>query len=208
MSTLATYTVGGRQYPVVRSPRCRTCRSAHRLTVEVAVVGGASASEAVQHLPEDARLTARNVREHLRRGHLPVEHEVVARMIEQEARARADLIETGATDRCQALAMATVVVEMVTAGLMEGELEPTIRDGIQMARLLVRHDEAVRQDRRLIDQRRREDQKMVEQLHRSGEALTAVLVLVKRLMAPAAWSALLVAMHGDDLLRPWIPAPR
>src|SRR5579859_3258255 len=110
MSALLTYKMSGREYPLTRSARCHTCRSPHRRRVEVALVGGASCSEAVQDLPDDAGLTSRNVREHLRRGHLPVEHEVVARLVEQEAQRRAQQVEEGVALRLDALILATTIV--------------------------------------------------------------------------------------------------
>lgn len=193
-----TYRVGGREYPLTRSARCHTCRSPHRRTVEVALVGGASCSEAVQDLPDDAGLTSRNVREHLRRGHLPVEHEVVARLVEQEAQRRARQIEDGVSVRTQALALASTTIDLVTAKLVAGELEPTIADGIKMAKLLIHYEQAVRQD---------QNKRLAEQLRQSGKAMTAVLALAKALMPPAVWHDLLVAMEVDDLLRPHVPPP-
>jgi hypothetical protein len=197
MSALATYRVGGRQYEWTRSARCHTCRSPHRRTVEIRLVGGASCSEAVQGLPDDARLTSRNVREHLKRGHLPIEHEVVARLIEQEKKERTRQVEAGVAVRVQSLAMASTIIELVTARLLAGELDVTFRDGIRAAQLLMRYDEAVLRDKNLADL-----------LRRSGEAMTAVLTLAKTHMTPAGWSEFLIAMEADDRLRPHIPPPR
>jgi hypothetical protein len=202
MSALVTYTVGDREYPLTRSARCHTCRSPHRRTVEILLVGGASCSEAVQDLPDDAGLTSRNVREHVNRGHLPVEHEVVRRLAEEETKGRAEQVEEGVAVRFQAIALASTIVELFTARLLAGELEPTMPDGIRMCKLLARYEQAVRQEKAV-----RRNQKLAEQLRHSGDALTAVLTLAKAHMAPAGWSDFLAA-YGRRRAAPSPRSPR
>jgi hypothetical protein len=105
MTALVTCEVSGRSYPLVASPRCRTCRSPQRREIEKLVVGGSSFAEASRSYAA-AGLSTRNVREHIRRGHLPIEHEVVKRLVEQQVEEHVTLVESGVSARLAVIVLA------------------------------------------------------------------------------------------------------
>lgn len=189
----ATYAVEGVSY-AMGSARCRTCRSPHRHTVECLLAEGTSYAHAARTLPADAGLSAKNLREHARRGHVPVQSEVIRRVIERAGTERAEVLENGVAKKIRSLALASAVLEDVHRRLHAGELELTFQDGVRAAQLLMEFEAAVGEGRKV--------QQLLQQSHR---AIAGVLRLAKAHMAPDDWSSFLKAMEDDARLRPFRP---
>jgi len=196
MIATGSYGSGGTIHQLVSSPRCRTCRSPQRRTVELSIAEGKSYSEVARGLPDGAKLTAKNIREHCRRGHLAVQREVIRRTIEAAGVDQADMLETGASLYIRALATASAVVEEVSRRIALNEIELSFSEGLKAARLLADFDESARRDRNL--------EGLIHEAHRSIEA---ILGIIKELMEPGQWSELLRTMERDTLLSPFIPRP-
>jgi hypothetical protein len=159
------------------------------------VVGGSSFAEASRSLSA-AGLSARNVREHIRRGHLPIEHEVVKRLVEQQVEEHVALVESGVSAKLASISLAQTIIRSVSEKLASGELEPTISEGIRMARLLAGYDEAVRKEHRTE-----------EQLRQSHEGFAVLFSIVKSMMSTKMWTDFLNASHEDERLSAYVPPP-
>ena len=198
MNALLTYTVGGQQYPLTASSRCRTCRSRHRRTIECRLVEGATPADALRDIDDADKPNTRNIREHVARGHLPVESELVRQLINTgEGGQRANLVEQGVAARVNALGFASAIITETNARIASGELRVSVRDGIRAARLLAEHDTMLRKERR-----------GTELLTQAREATVAILDLAKANMTSESWSAFLKRMEEDELLRIFVPVPR
>lgn len=195
LTALVTCEVGGRSYPLVASPRCRTCRSPQRREIEKLVIGGSSFAEASRSYSA-AGLSARNVREHIRRGHLPIEHEVVKRLVEQQVKEHIALVESGVSAKLGTIALAHTIIRSVSERLMSGELVPTISEGVRMASLLAGYDDALRKENRTE-----------EQLRRSHEGFAVLFSIAKSMMSTTMWTDFLNAAHDDGRLLAYLPQP-
>lgn len=140
-ASLAEIEVGGRRYPAVSEHRCRVCSSGPlRRRIEEETVDGRSWSSIAADLPADADLSPRNIRDHFCHGHLPVKEPTVQRVVETQAEQRGAVVEraievvVGHLDFCQ------TVVGRVNKRVVNGEVEPTVRDAIAAATVLARFD--------------------------------------------------------------------
>ena len=182
--------------PTPQSPRCVTCRSPYKTEAELRFVEVGSYVQVVRELPPDSGLSPRRFREHLLRGHLGVESAVVQRLVRAMGDAHAAVLEAGVMATVARLAEASTVIQEVTRKINTGEMKPTVGQAIRLARLIETYDAAVRRDRRLEGL-----------LQESHGATAAILALVKSLIPPETWSALLRAMEDDSVMRVHVPVP-
>lgn len=137
-------TVRGQPYALVSVPNCRTCQSPLRPDIERALVTGRSYSGIARQFPE-AGLSARNIGEHYRRGHLPVRDEALRRLAEERAAQIARDIDEGAGVVVDQVLFARAVVQRSFERLASGDAEPDIREGLAAARLLTDFDDTATQ---------------------------------------------------------------
>src|SRR4051794_38711423 len=120
----------------------------------------------------------------MKRGHLPVEDEVIRRVQEDHARQVGDLIRSAVDRRMGDLALASAVVERVTQRLAMGNIEPTFREALAAARLLERYDRI-----------RTERDDLCRERDQAQHALARILSAAKSVMTPQSWSTL--GQHVD-----------
>jgi hypothetical protein len=89
------------------------------------VVGGSSLAQASRS-HSAAGLSARNVREHIRRGHLPIEHEVVRRLVEQQVKDHIALVESGVSAKLAVIVLAQTTIRSGNERLTSGVLAATL----------------------------------------------------------------------------------
>lgn len=130
------YRLGGRLYPVKSEPRCSTCQSPHRLHVERQLIRGYSYSAIVRDLPDDAGLTSRGIALHVQKNHLPLNEHVKRVAIEERARELGRDAERHEQSLVDAITFARLGIQDVFERMQNGELKPSVKDGIQFARLL------------------------------------------------------------------------
>lgn len=138
--SVASINVGGREYPLVSEPTCRTCQSPHRRLIEAEAVAGVAWHAIVDRLPDDAGLTARNLSDHFRNQHLPVAAEGVRQLAERNAREVGEVVAAGAQRLVDYLDFARSVVGRVNDRVLAGEVEPSVGDAIRAAQMLLQHD--------------------------------------------------------------------
>jgi len=121
-----------------------TCSSQYREEIETAFVRGLTPTTIVRSLPSDAHLSARNLREHFLRQHLPLDNAVVARLVEEERRRQGDVVRTGAESVTRALGLSHLVRDEVQRKLEAGELAATVKDGLAAEALIAKFEMATR----------------------------------------------------------------
>jgi hypothetical protein len=136
--------VQGQPYALVSVPNCRTCQSPLRPDIERALVTGRSYSGIARQFPQ-AGLSARNIGEHFRRGHLPVRDEALRRLAEERAAQIARDIDEGAGIVVDQVLFARAVVQRSFERLASGDAVPDIREGLAAARLLADFDDTATQ---------------------------------------------------------------
>jgi hypothetical protein len=127
---------------------------------------------------------------------LPIEHEVVRRLIEQQVKDHVALVESGVSARLAVIVLAQTTIRSVNERLASGELEPTISEGIRMASLLAGYDRAVWKEHRTE-----------ERLRRSHEGFGVLFSIAKSMMSTGMWFDFLNAAHDDERLRAYLPQP-
>lgn len=142
--SLASTEVGGKIYALRGISSCLTCSSPYRAEIENAFVKGYTPTTIVRHLPADASLTARNLREHFVRQHLPLDDAVVARLVEEERQHRDDVVKTGTDSAMRTLGLSYLVRDEVERRLEAGELSVSVKDGLAAEALITRYEMATR----------------------------------------------------------------
>jgi len=137
--SLAEVRVGGHAYPLKTAPGCRMCSSRHRLAAERLVVSGCTWSTVVASLPPDAGLSPRNVRDHIKNGHLPIKEASVQEFAQRQAEERGEVVAVGVEHVMDHLQFARSILGRVSKRLATGEVEPTVRDALTAADLLARY---------------------------------------------------------------------
>ena len=136
---LATVRVGGHEYPLISERACKTCCSPHRDIIERDCVGGRAWSAIIRSLPDDAGLSERNLSDHWRNGHLPVEAVAVNELAERQAEQRGAVVEEAAKKVVDYLDFAQTVVGRVNQRVATGDIEPSVNDALRAADLLARY---------------------------------------------------------------------
>lgn len=133
---LAQVEIAGQQVNYRQEPRCRTCSSEHRQSVEAMIAMGRTWRGIARALPADAGLSEDNIRQHHSRGHTPLQ----AAVVQQVAEDRRQEITAAAEGQVEQLArhtrLAHAVLDRVLFRLASGDIEPEVRDGMAAARFL------------------------------------------------------------------------
>lgn len=137
---MASYSVGGRTYPMVTIPQCNTCSSPHRMEIEKRILAGTPyrrISEWTEEtFGEGRRVSAQSIRGHFDRGHIPVEAEVVRRVLDRQAADRGEDLETMVTPIVSGVEFAEVVLQKTVQRISSGEIQPSVVDGLNAARIM------------------------------------------------------------------------
>lgn len=144
----AMYRVGGRTYPLKTSKNCKVCINPMRSAIENALISGYSYGQIKKGLPDDIDLTQINIRDHFDRGHLPYQEDIRRRMIEKRAAELNYDVEAEATSLVDSIGFLRNGLAQVVERMATREIEPDVKDGIQMAKILATLD---------IDQRTESD---------------------------------------------------
>lgn len=136
------YKVGGREYPLKTSRSCKVCSSPWRSAVENALISGFSYEKIVSSLPEDTGLTQDNVKSHYKNNHLPLQEDVRRRLIESRAAELQWDVDSAAGQMVDAIGFLRSGLQDVLSRMSNREIEPDIKDGIAMARILTTLDVA------------------------------------------------------------------
>jgi hypothetical protein len=134
--------VGNHNFPRYIGARCKVCNSlAYRDDIEQWLLRGYTPAAIASHLPEDAGLSKTNIIDHVRNGHLQLDEHT--KRVAIETRAKESGWDPDEHDGLLAdhVTFARLGVQKVFEKMMDGGLEPDIRDGIALASLLVKVDE-------------------------------------------------------------------
>jgi hypothetical protein len=137
-NSIAYVQAGSHRYPLITERRCRTCTHPERIRVETEVVQGRPWSAILRDLPGESGLSARGIRNHFVRGHLPIEEETVARLVQRQAEERGHVVAAGADSMVGHVDFASSVLGRVSHLLLTGQATPTIRDGLAAAALMAK----------------------------------------------------------------------
>jgi len=100
-------------------------------------VEGTPPGKIASDLPEDANISVRNISEHRRRGHLPIDHETVREVLDAGLQGPVQDLMIDATAKLAAdQHAARIVIERAFQRLSTGEIQPTLRDGLRAAQFL------------------------------------------------------------------------
>lgn len=79
------YRLGGKVYSMRKVNGCKTCESDYRVEIEIGLLKGYAYTKIARSLPEDSNLTARNIGDHSRNGHLPIDASIQKIIIDERA---------------------------------------------------------------------------------------------------------------------------
>lgn len=138
-ASVAAYTIGGRTYPMVTVSQCLTCQSPVRWDIEKMILSGAPYIRihewAVGAAP-DNKITLPSIQGHFERGHLPYEAEVVRRVLDRRAKERGEDLEQAVAPVVDGVTFAELVIQKSVQRMANGEISPTVTDGLNAARIL------------------------------------------------------------------------
>ncbi len=193
-ASLVQCVVNGVKVPYVRIPMCRVCRSGSRRAVEIGLAEGRSYTEIAAMFP-DSGLSTRNIAEHYRRGHLPLDSNEVREIVAAQAAENQAVVQVAVDRQVEPLRWANTVLKRAQERLDAGEIEPTFAEAIAASKVLAQHDAVLIERDRLRDQ-----------LKRSNKNITKLFRLVSDIMTEEQWSELGKRMEADPQMRPlWPP---
>lgn len=134
--SVITYRVGGREYPLKTVRNCRVCMSPYRFDIEDSLIQGRTYRKIIESLPEGHDLSTRNVEDHYRREHLPLEQSVTRQIVESRAQQVGKSIEQAAESLVDGISLAQVVVQKTFEAIANGEIAPDVKDGMAAAKFL------------------------------------------------------------------------
>ncbi len=138
-SSLIAYRLGGRDYPLRTVAQCKVCSSPHRFEIEKEIAAGRVYKNIVASLlleDPDCDLTNKNLNDHYRNGHMPLEVEASRRILERRAEQRGLDVVAGVDSLVDGIALAETVVQKTYEAVQRGEIKPDLKDGLYAARML------------------------------------------------------------------------
>lgn len=133
--SLVNVQFGGKEYPYKQEARCKVCSSPQRRRAEEMLAAGRTYGAITRTLP-DAGFDNRNLADHIRAQHLPLDAPAVRLVAQQEAASIAEVIEPAVKAKAAHLSLAHAVVARVAQRLTAGDIEPDVRDALAAARLI------------------------------------------------------------------------
>ena len=135
--------IGDRDYPLYSEPKCSTCQSPHRATIEAMIVQGSSyrsAAREAARLPHHDRPAPshHSIANHVKTGHLPLPHAVQRKIIEKRAREVGKSVEEGDEPLADYLVVNQLIIQRGLAAMSEGKIDLKASDVIAASRFL--HD--------------------------------------------------------------------
>lgn len=176
--SLASITVGEHAYPYKVEPRCRACSSPGRLAMEKALVRGWTYERIVEEHGTGG-VSARSLRNHVSQGHVPIHAPAVRKAVEEHSQSVSAALAPAIEATAANLSFAHAVVERVRRRLDDGEIEPTVRDGLAAARLIADSDAG-------------SDPAAVEEWQ---DQLIATLEMVREIMSPEQFADLAARLN-------------
>ena len=136
MRSLASVEVGGESFPYKTEPRCRVCSSTDRLDIERALVKGLTYERIADLFGQSGPVNARGVRNHVERGHVPINAPAVLAVAKARSEEVTEAISPLIRGAAANLSFAHAVVDRVRARLASGDVEPSVKDGLAAMRLI------------------------------------------------------------------------
>lgn len=132
--------VGGRQYPMRTVNQCRTCMSPYRLEIEQAILEQRSYQSIAAiltdrtpgHLPNPG---SQSVRDHVRKGHMPIGPTAERALVEERAQAIGRDIETYTAGLANYATVNELVIQRGMDRLASGQLQPTMTELLAAIRM-------------------------------------------------------------------------
>jgi hypothetical protein len=191
-AALLTYRIGGHEYPVKTSARCKTCRSRHRRQVEALLVEGKPPTAIARSLPRGCSLSAANISEHFKRGHTAADTELGRRLLDEQSEAIGREVAADVEHALTERAIAQRVVRLVYERLASGELEITVSEALSAARILAKRDPIVV-----------ERDWLRTELDGRNASLLKVFGIVEDLVSDEQWSAFAGLVDADPEIEPF-----
>lgn len=138
-SSVITYRLGGRDYPLRTVAQCKVCSSPHRFEIEQEIASGRVYKKIVESLriqDEGLDLNVKNLANHYSNGHMPLEQEASRRILENRAEKRGLDTQNGVDSLVDGMALAETVVQKTYEAIQRGEIKPDLKDGLTAARIL------------------------------------------------------------------------
>jgi hypothetical protein len=189
---LATVELYGEEIALPSVGQCHVCSSKYRSLIDEGLLGSHTYKGVVALLPPDANITPRNVADHFRRGHLPVNEAAIAVLRSEQGRERGQAVQPVAEAVAdKVIAGLPLMRRILTKGsqlLEEGELRITTRDLIASAEFIAKWDDDG------LD------------LEAVAKAIRLVMEEAKTVMTQPQWSDFSVRLTSNATLRQLISA--
>jgi hypothetical protein len=135
--SVVTYRLGGREYPLRSEPKCLVCQSPHRVEIERGLLRAYSPTSVYRTLPEQAQasLSVKSIGSHARQ-HMPVDHVVRQAFIRERTEELGKDYEEIEGSLVDGIVFARTGLQKVYEDMMEGKIQPDVKDGIAFAQFL------------------------------------------------------------------------
>ena len=133
--------IGGRDYPMRSVPSCYTCQSPQRIVIENDLIKGLSYANIaaglenapVGHFPHP---NAKQISDHVRKGHIPVGVSSQRRLIERRAKEIGRNIEDSEDSLVDFVTVSQMIVARGFERMQDGEITPDVSDVLAASKFL------------------------------------------------------------------------
>jgi len=139
-ASVATIRVAGHDFPAVTERTCRTCTSPYRWEIEEQLLLGRTYARIVADLPDDAHVSPRNLADHWKNGHLPLNEPTVQAVLDERAEKRGEAVRPALEAVVEHVDFARRLLSRVRERVADGEIDPDIRDGLKAAEFIAKYD--------------------------------------------------------------------
>ena len=190
-SSMVVTRIGGRDYPMRSSASCFTCQNPNRLSIESDLIKGYSYTTIARglegtptgHFPHP---TARQISDHVKNDHLPIQVSAQRRLIERRAKEIGRSIDEHEDSLADYVTVNQMIVSRGFERLQDGDITPEITDVIAASKFLHQIEQTSDGD---IDENTWRD------------ALMAYMETTREFIPAERWSEYSAAMHANPILK-------
>lgn len=137
------YRLGGRTYPMRSEPKCKVCQSPYRVEIERSLIRSYGPTAVHRSLPVKAQeqISVKNISDHAK-AHLPVDHTIRQAAIQARAQELGTDFESAEGALVDHIVFARLGLQQVYERMADGEIKPSVQDGIAFAQMLLKVEEA------------------------------------------------------------------
>lgn len=140
--------IGNREYPAIRNIRCGVCMHPARFEIEARIMQSYTYASTVRWLLEQRKargvdgfeeewpsLSVEQLKAHIKKGHCPLDSEMVQALAERRAEELGFDLENGSGQFVDHVIASDIILSRAMEAILKGEAKPDVKDALAAAKL-------------------------------------------------------------------------